>query len=131
MPLARIEIEQHEGHRWHAEVEAGGLPGGPNFRRVEVNAQSYEEIQAAVTEAYRSLIPPPPQQPEIFAESAETHARHAAIMADVAGEPTRAALLAKAEVLGIEVDRRWGETRLREAIAARGFSAGTGPANHD
>lgn len=102
MPFARFEIEQIESQRWHAEIEAGGLPGGPNFRRVVVNGGSYEEIVAKVTTAYEALLPQP-DEPETPAEDSNT----------------REELLAYAEEQGIDVDGRWGERRLRAVIAAR------------
>ena len=58
MPLARIEIEQVEGNRWVAEVEAGGFPGGPNFKRAHLSALSYEDIMGQVSAAYYAQVPP-------------------------------------------------------------------------
>jgi len=57
MPLARIEIEQVEADRWVAEVEAGGQPGAPPFRRRTVSAQTPAAILAAVAAVYYEQAP--------------------------------------------------------------------------
>ena len=57
MPLARIEIEQAGANRWVAEVEAGGMPGGPPFRRYSLTAQTFPGIVEAVAEAYFERVP--------------------------------------------------------------------------
>lgn len=101
MPFARFEIEQIEGNRWHAEIEAGGLPGGPNFRRNHLNGDSFEEIIAKVTRAYQALLP---RSAEDETPAEESNGKDE--------------LLTYADEHGIEVDKRWGEGRLRAAIAA-------------
>lgn len=57
MPLSRIEIEQVEASRWVAEIEAGGKPGGPPFKRLNLAAQSFLDIMAAVFAVYFAQVP--------------------------------------------------------------------------
>src|SRR5712691_4368588 len=123
MPFARFEIEQIEDQRWHAEVEAGGLPGGPNFRRVHLNGESFEAIMAAVTQAYRALLPPEPAgidqgvriRPSAGGQEGGIEEGHELEAPTDAGA-TKAELLAYAEEHEIGVDKRWGEGRIRAAI---------------
>lgn len=129
MPFARIEIEQHQQHLWHAEIEAGGLAGGPNFRRVMLDAASYAEIVAKVSETYRSLLPVAPvpiagMGPMTRDEDAQRReevakdlaVRHTAFVGEAEGATLRM-LRVTAGQLGINFDGRWGAARLREAIA--------------
>lgn len=65
MPLSRIEIEQIESARWVAEVEAGGTPGGPPFKRYDarpdnggLSGASFEDIMAKVTAVMYRACPP-------------------------------------------------------------------------
>lgn len=53
MSLARIEIEQTERDRWHAEVEIGGLVAQ---RRV-INAGNFDEMMTAILDAYHAMLP--------------------------------------------------------------------------
>lgn len=129
MPFARIEIEQHQQNLWHAEIEAGGLAGGPNFRRVAFDATSYAEIVSKVSETYRSLLPVAPvpiagMGPMTRDEDAQRReevakdlaVRHTAFVGEAEGATLRM-LRVTAGQLGINFDGRWGAARLREAIA--------------
>jgi hypothetical protein len=64
MPLAKIEIEQIEGNRWVAEVEAGGF----NIRRERVTAGSFDDVVSSVIDKYREMMPEdqktPPYTPD-------------------------------------------------------------------
>lgn len=53
MSLARIEIEQMERDRWHAEVEIGGLVA----QRRAINAASFDEVMTAILDAYHAMLP--------------------------------------------------------------------------
>lgn len=57
MPSAHIEFEQHSGDRWAGEVEAGGQPGGPPFKRSVVAAHSFAAMMDAVAERYYEQVP--------------------------------------------------------------------------
>lgn len=57
MPQTRIEIEQVEGNRWVAEVEAGGKPGGPPFKRQPLTAGSFMAMMSSVCAAYYAQVP--------------------------------------------------------------------------
>lgn len=106
MPLARIEIEQIEGNRWTAEIEAGGLPGGPNFKRTAARAGDFEAVMAEVRRVYYEQVTPRAERP-------------AAPVLDTLSPPIDdelAALRAQAKRDGVEVDGRWGAARLRQAI---------------
>ena len=52
MPLARVEIEQIESHRWVAEVEIGGFMA----KRRRVTATDWDSIMAAVVETHDALM---------------------------------------------------------------------------
>ena len=62
----------------------------------------------SLDEAARGLVAQPEPAPEVIAEVAPKPA----------SEPTRADLVAQAERLGIDVDGRWSERRLRQEIDA-------------
>lgn len=104
----RVEIhEQPERRRFWAEVEVGGMIA----RRREVTSpmeDGIDGILAVVRATYGEMVPqqkrPPP--PPLPAEAAITE-----------NDPLDA-LRAEAEALGVRVDGRWGEARLREEIAA-------------
>lgn len=134
MPLARIEIEQLESRRWHAEIEAGGLPGGPNLKRVAVNGDSYEAIIDAVTAAYQAQMPMPPPAPRVAAGARlalsvpdeDQPDDHDLVRGDIDSGPPASEwnrLHAEAVALGINPDGRWGAARLRREIAAHEAAA--------
>lgn len=105
----RIEIhEQPERRRFWAEVEVGGMIA----RRREVTSPrdaGLAAILSVVQAAADEMIPQPkPDAPP-----------------DVVFAPPdlRDPLRRDAEALGIDVDRRWGEARLRAEIAAVGHES--------
>ncbi len=126
MPLSRIEIEQIGPGRWVAEVEAGGT----SAVRRRVTAPNFDDVMLAVVEAHAELTAPPAPKvlsvreteaaqseriaEEVVAYQAAERERHG----DVEELPSRGELLAEADRLGVEVDRRWGAARLQEAIDA-------------
>ena len=135
MPLSRIEIEQIGPGRWVAEVEAGGS----SAVRRHVAAPSFDEMVLAVVEAHAELTAPPavkapvPLVRELEAAQSERIQREVDAQAEAERavyEPTpllvphgaqvvdvsREDLLAEAANLGVDVDRRWGDTRLRVEI---------------
>ena len=120
----RIEIhEQPERKRFWAEVEVGGMIAR---RREVVNprdaglAAMLSVVQATVDEMIPRPNPdfsvPPTSIADAFAKG-DAMAAAGLLPPD---DAPRAALRAEAEALGIEVDGRWGETRLRVEIAAAG-----------
>jgi hypothetical protein len=62
----------------------------------------------SLDDAARGLVAQPEAAPEVLAEVAP----------EPAPEPTRADLVAQAERLGVDVDGRWSEKRLRHEIDA-------------
>ena len=62
----------------------------------------------SLDDAARGLVAQPEPAPEVLAEVAP----------EPAPEPTRADLVAQAERLGVDVDGRWSERRLRQEIDA-------------
>lgn len=122
MPLARFEVEQLEGNRWVAEVEAGGFAGMPNFRHVRLNATSFEAMMAAVNEFYCTQTTPKP-----LAEPEPTPLQEAMSQQDAESEEDpgprdphdneRILLRREADALGVDIDLRWGAKRLKAEIA--------------
>lgn len=141
MPFARIEIEQVEGARWVAEIEAGGVLGGPNFKREHLTADSFEAMMRRVAEAYAAsqvvkagvhVLPDGrtvdvtlhPRDGRSYVSSAEPASlptpRDEDLRKDDIAKPSPFMLdqlRAKAEELGLNPDRRWGEARLAREIA--------------
>lgn len=126
MPLSRIEIEQLGPDRWVAEVEAGGT----SARRQRVTGTSFDDIMSGVIDAHAALTAPPaakdamPAKTAREAEAVESD-RIAADVDDIKAreasdddaEPVSLdALREEAAALGIDVDGRWGERRLRHEI---------------
>lgn len=112
MPI-RVEIhEQPERKRFWAEVEVGGMIA----RRREVVSPQEDGLAgmlAVVQAAVDEMIPKP--KPTPIAEPAEPEG---IVDSDLD------ALRADAEALGVRVDGRWGEARLRQEIAAVGQQDG-------
>lgn len=101
MPLSVIWIEQKEARHWAAEVEIGGI----SSRRELVTASDFDGIMTAVAEVHTKFT---------------ATASKPSVLPAAPPEPVddRAALLEQALSLGLDVDRRLGVERLREAIAA-------------
>jgi hypothetical protein len=125
LPLARLEIEQLEGNRWVAVVEAGGFRGQRNFEHKRLHATSYEGIMSAVSEFFYRQVPPvAPKAPEPEPEPTPLQEAMSQAKAEARDDPReaephddeRAALREEAEALGIEYDRRWGAKRLHAEI---------------
>ena len=130
MPLSRIEIEQLGPGRWVAEVEAGGT----SAVRRHVTALNFDEIVLAVVEAHAELTAPPavkapPVQEragpwEMVEVNLPSHEELREVIDASEREedelPSREALLAEADRLGINVDRRLGAARLQVIIHAVG-----------
>lgn len=118
MPLARLEIEQIEGNRWVAEVEAGGFVGQRNFEHRRLHATSYADIMAKVAEFYYRQVPPAMPEPE--ATSAHDQDEDAQTEEDPdprdPRDNERIELRREAEALGIDIDLRWGAKRLQDEI---------------
>ncbi len=139
MPLGRIEIEEIGPGRWVAEIEAGGS----SAVRRSVRATSFDDIILAVVEAHAALTAPPappkvvtpatlehmiaapvrgvdiasPAVREAYATTSERAAAESAALAqEVAALPALNALRERAAELGIDVDGRWREPRLRAEI---------------
>lgn len=124
MPLARFDIEQIEGNRWVAEVEAGGFRGQRNFEHRRVTATSFEGVIAAVSEFYYRQVPPAVS----VVVSSVTHgvSGDGTVIAETPAVVTdehehdgleRAALRSEAKSLGVDVDKRWSVKRLHAEIA--------------
>lgn len=129
MPLTRIEIEEIGPGRWVAEVEGGGT----SAVRRSVRAVSFDAIILAVVDTHAALTAPPAQKaaPAAAAEplrgqtaSERVAMENTALVAEVAALPALDALRDRAAALGVDVDGRWREPRLREemerAVAGRG-----------
>lgn len=137
MPLSRIEIEQLGSDRWVAEVEAGGTTA----RRKRVLGASFDQIVAAVVEAHGELTAPPAPKAAttdgLLVMRVPTGTKGGNVLAalgmpasfddvkaretaDDDAEPAGLdALREEAAALGVEVDGRWGERRLRHEIQTR------------
>ncbi len=132
----RIEIhEQPERQRFWAEVEVGGMIA----RRREVTSPREDGlsgilavVHAAAFEMDPRLAPKlaqdEPQSPAILLGSVPTGTLGADVLSGKV--PLQApddldALRAEAEAAGVDVDRRWGEARLRREITSAG--AGSAP----
>ena len=94
-----------------------GLHAGPHGKTYDTRPVASPEALAAalrygwhwsLDEAARGLVAQPEPAPEVLAE----------VVPEPAPEPTRADLVAQAERLGIDVDGRWSERRLRQEIDA-------------
>lgn len=97
----RIEIqEQPERSRFWAEVEMGGMVA----RRKEVVSPKADGLSGILA--------------VVYAAAAEIDPRVVPRVELVPADDGLDALRAEAEAAGVRVDRRWGETRLREEIAA-------------
>lgn len=99
----RIEIqEQPERKRFWAEVEMGGMVA----RRKEVTSPKEEGLSGILG--------------VVYAAAAEMDPRIMPLTRVPESDDDLDALRAEAEAAGVRIDRRWGEAKLREKIAAAG-----------
>ena len=105
-PAPAKAVEAQRGITQHGPDGDKPLPadyGTPDDPRLKV--LSVRETEAAQSERIAE---------EVVAYQAAERERHG----DVEELPSRGELLAEAERLGVEIDRRWGAARLQEAIDA-------------
>lgn len=109
----RIEIqEQPERNRFFSEVEIGGLTARRDLVTSPRTGDLLADLEAhwsAIRAALRIMRP----------DLAEAKGQEKHEEVDALDD-----LRAEAEAAGIKVDRRWGEARLRQEIAAAHASAG-------
>lgn len=117
-----IEIqEQPERSRFRAEVEVGGMVA----RRREVLFPRTDDLRGdirgmfgQIAAALDEMLPAPvvrePEPPAVEHWAAADEPTEW----PAPGDDDKAALVERAKALGIDVDGRWGEARLRQEIAA-------------
>lgn len=119
MPLTRISIEQIQSDRWLAEVEAGGASSA---RREQFSERDFDALMRRVTETHDRLTGR--HREAAGRRIAEVEAGGGAPLAEAPLSfeairvDERAELIAEADRLGVKVDRRWRDERLRTEIAA-------------
>ena len=133
MPLTRVVIEDvgqaaPAESRWLCEMETGQ---SGTFRTLHLRAGSFEAVLKLVREAYRGE--PDPAELAAAKDAKIAAAAEAEAQAAEPGDevPDIEALRARAEELGVDVDKRWGAARLQTEIdkAAGRFRHGRKPSD--
>ena len=123
MGLARIDIQELGPGRWVVELESGIRS---RHRRQLIRATSFDGAVAAVGEAYRASLAPPPAQDraEAVMPQPETLIEPQSLIDELAKEKEAETLtgratedqVAQAAELGLHVDRRWSAERAQRLI---------------